>query len=336
MKKIYLEVKVVANNEVRNVAFAKGINRAINLGNVEKILAMMKVKGYRKAEMVQVVKAEDVITTGDIRLVDINGQDINPEDAAKYFLVLDGQHRTIAASLYNEWAAENGEEAINVPAIEVELQGNETIAEYINEINITKKEWTTPDYVRGAANINPDNEFLQRYNELIKSEKNPDGYPISTLNLIFCGNNNAISKSDFSLLCSGKDEKGKKVKKVKKPIIPAYNMEIGNKFIQICKDKGFDDKDIAKRYLSNQFNNIKTITGDVKEAVKIFQSITQNDKAAMFNTHGNLDENLVMEQFEKIRERYNRPTTVISIKDSKEVTANDDTEDIPYLEAEEV
>ena len=331
MKKIYLEVKVVANNEVRNVAFAKGINRAINLGNVEKILAMMKVKGYRKAEMVQVVKAEDVITTGDIRLVDINGQDINPEDAAKYFLVLDGQHRTIAASLYNEWAAENGEEAINVPAIEVELQGNETIAEYINEINITKKEWTTPDYVRGAANINPDNEFLQRYNELIKSEKNPDGYP--TLNLIFCGNNNAISKSDFSLLCSGKDEKGKKVKK---PIIPAYNMEIGNKFIQICKDKGFDDKDIAKRYLSNQFNNIKTITGDVKEAVKIFQSITQNDKAAMFNTHGNLDENLVMEQFEKIRERYNRPTTVISIKDSKEVTANDDTEDIPYLEAEEV
>ncbi|WP_278716907.1 hypothetical protein [Bacteroides caecimuris] len=333
MKKIYLEVKIVANNEVRNVAFAKGINRAINLGNVEKILAMMKVKGYRKAEMVQVVKAEDVITTGDIRLVDINGQDINPEDAAKYFLVLDGQHRTIAASLYNEWAAENGEEAINVPAIEVELQGNETIAEYINEINITKKEWTTPDYVRGAANINPDNEFLQRYNELIKSEKNPDGYPISTLNLIFCGNNNAISKSDFSLLCSGKDEKGKKVKK---PIIPAYNMEIGNKFIQICKDKGFDDKDIAKRYLSNQFNNIKTITGDVKEAVKIFQSITQNDKATMFNTHGNLDENLVMEQFEKIRERYNRPTTVISIKDSKEVTANDDTEDIPYLEAEEV
>ena len=333
MKKIYLEVKVVANNEVRNVAFAKGINRAINLGNVEKILAMMKVKGYRKAEQIQVIKAEDVIKTGDISLVDINGQDIKPEDAAKYFLVLDGQHRVIAAALYNEWAAENGKETIDVPAIEVELQGNETIAEYINEINITKKEWTTPDYVRGAANINPDSEFLQRYNELIKSEKNPDGYPISTLNLIFCGNNNAISKSDFSLLCSGKDEKGKKVKK---PIIPAYNMEIGNKFIQICKDKGFDDKDIAKRYLSNQFNNIKTITGDVKEAVKIFQSITQNDKAAMFNTHGNLDENLVMEQFEKIRERYNRPTTVISIKDSKEVTANDDTEDIPYLEAEEV
>ena len=246
-------------------------------------------------------------------------------------LVLDGQHRVIAAALYNEWAAENGKETIDVPAIEVELQGNETIAEYINEINITKKEWTTPDYVRGAANINPDSEFLQRYNELIKSEKNPDGYPISTLNLIFCGNNNAISKSDFSLLCSGKDEKGKKVKK---PIIPAYNMEIGNKFIQICKDKGFDDKDIAKRHLIQQFNNIKTTAGDANEAIKIFQTITQNDKAAMFNTHGNLDESLVMEQFKKIRERNGNP--IIIPVEGTGTASTDADEDIPYLEAEEV
>ena len=112
MKKIYLQINIVANNEVRNIAFAKGINRSINLGNVEKILAMMKVKGYRKAEQIQVIKAEDVIKTGDISLVDINGQDIKPEDAAKYFLVLDGQHRVIAAALYNEWAAENGKETI--------------------------------------------------------------------------------------------------------------------------------------------------------------------------------------------------------------------------------
>ena len=71
MKKIFLDVKVVANNEVRNVAFAQGINRTINLGNVEKILAIMKVKGYRQAEMVQVIKAEEAIKTGDITLVDI-------------------------------------------------------------------------------------------------------------------------------------------------------------------------------------------------------------------------------------------------------------------------
>lgn len=336
MKKIYLDVKVVANNEVRNVAFAQGINRTINLNNVEKILAIMKVKGYRKAEMVQVIKAEEAIKTGDIVLVDINGKEIAPSETANYFLVVDGQHRTVATSLYNEWARANKQNEIVVPAIIVELQ-DETIAEYINDINITKKEWGTPDYVRGAANINPENEFLKRYNELIKSENNPNGYPISTLNLIFCGSNNAISKNDFSLLCSGKEEKGKKTKK---PIIPAHNMEVGNKFIKICKDKGFKDADIAKRYLITEFNNIKTTTSSVDEAYKIFQSITTNDKTAMFNSNGNLDENLVISQFEKIKKRHNakqanKTTIVIQPSSTKEEMTDEATEDIPYAEVEE-
>lgn len=336
MKKIYLDVKIVANNEVRNVAFAQGINRTINLGNVEKILAIMKVKGYRKAEMVQVIKAEEAIKTGDITLIDINGLEIAPTEAANYFLVVDGQHRTVAASLYNEWAGANKQNEIVVPAIIVELQ-DETIAEYINDINITKKEWGTPDYVRGAANINPENEFLGRYNELIKSENNPNGYPISTLNLIFCGSNNAISKNDFSLLCSGKEEKGKKTKR---SIIPAHNMEVGNKFIKICKDKGFKDADIAKRYLITEFNSIKTTTSSVDEAYRIFQSITPNDKAAMFNSNGNLDENLVILQFEKIKKRYNakqvnKTTAVIQPSSEEKEIADEGTEAIPYVEVEE-
>lgn len=302
MKKIYLEVKITVNGETKNVAFAKGVNRTINLDNVRKILAMMKIKGYRKAEMIQVVKAEEAIANGDITLVDINGTEIKSDDAAMYYLVLDGQHRVVAASLYNEWAKENKKEAIKVPAVIVELQADETIAEYINEINITKKEWTAPDYVRGAANVNPENELLQRYNELIKSEKNPSGYSLATLNLIFCGTNNAMSKSDFALLCSGKEEKGKKVKRA---IIPAYNLEVGNMFIQICKDKGFEDKDIAKRYLIGEFNGIKTSTASVDKAFEAFNTITENDKVAMFNEKKNLDEVLVNEQFRLIKERVN-------------------------------
>lgn len=98
MKKIYLDVKVVADNKVRKVAFAQGINRTINLGNVEKILAIMKIKGYRKAEMVQVIKAEEAIKTGDITLVDINGKEIDLSEAANYFLIVDGQHRVVATS----------------------------------------------------------------------------------------------------------------------------------------------------------------------------------------------------------------------------------------------
>lgn len=48
MKKIYLDVKVVANNEVRNVAFAQGINRTINLNNVEKDFSHNESQGLQK------------------------------------------------------------------------------------------------------------------------------------------------------------------------------------------------------------------------------------------------------------------------------------------------
>ena len=117
-------------------------------------------------------------------------------------------------------------------------------------------------------------------------------------------------------------------------------MEVGNKFIRICKDKGFKDADIAKRYLITEFNNIKTITSSVDEACKIFQSITPNDRAAMFNSNGNLDENLVILQFEKIKKRHNakqanKATIVIQPSSTKEEMTDETTEDIPYAEVEE-
>ena len=54
----------------------------------------------------------------------------------------------------------------------------------------------------------------------------------------------------------------------------------------------------------------------------------------MFNTHGNLDESLVMEQFKKIRERNGNP--IIIPVEGTGTASTDADEDIPYLEAEEV
>ena len=48
MKKIYLDVKVVANNEVRNVAFAQGINRTINLNNCREDFSHNESQGLQK------------------------------------------------------------------------------------------------------------------------------------------------------------------------------------------------------------------------------------------------------------------------------------------------
>ena len=298
MKKIiFFPTEVTVGNETRKAAFAKGINREVNFANVKKLLAEMEVKGYRKAEMVQVLKAEEVIGRDDIVLVGIDEKEISPEAANQYFLIIDGQHRFYAASMLNYELEEKGEPTIQVPGMLAELTGNETVAEYISAVNITKNPWKTNDYVRGAANVKQE-ELLTRYKELIKSDNNPNGIPLSTLNLIYCNNSKAISKTDLSQLCQGKDEKGRG----KNPIIPAYNIERGNRFMELCKEKGFTDKDISKRYLAERFSCFYNKGGE-QEAFRMFEGITPDDLKAMHNGKGKLMEENVVKQFELIERR---------------------------------
>ena len=238
-KENHFQVEVSVDNETRKVAFAKGINREVNFANVKKLLAVMGLKGYRKAEMVQVIRAENAIANGDIVLIDINGNEIGKDNANGYYLIIDGQHRVYAASMLNREREKHGEHIIQVPGILIELAENESIAEYISAVNITKMPWKTDDYVRGAANVKQE-ELLAKYKELIKSEDNPNGFPLSTLNIIYCNNPKAMNKTSLSLLCQGKDEKGRG--KVKKPIIPAHNIERGNRFITLCEEKGFSGR----------------------------------------------------------------------------------------------
>ena len=288
-------INAVENNEVRKAAFAKGINRDVNLANAKKIMADIKQHGYRQAEIIQVIPAEKVIGNGDLTLIDINKKPIKAESAKDYFLILDGQHRVIATSLFN---GENENAPIQVPAVIVELKDGETISEYITAINVTKMEWKPLDYVRGAANVEQ-GDLLTRYMELIKCEDNPDGFPLSTLNIIFCGNSKAINKTDLTLLCEGKTTKGTRVKK---DIIPPHNMERGNRFIELCRKKGFTMKDMSKRYLAEQFQNYRTEKND-EEAFRLFESISENDRQVMYLSNGKISEAKVMEQFSKIKER---------------------------------
>ena len=139
----------------------------MNFANVKKLLAEMEVKGYRKAEMVQVLKAEEVIGRDDIVLVGIDEKEISPEAANQYFLIIDGQHRFYAASMLNYELEEKGEPTIQVPGMLAELTGNETVAEYISAVNITKNPWKTNDYVRGAANVKQE-ELLTRLHDEIQ------------------------------------------------------------------------------------------------------------------------------------------------------------------------
>ena len=294
-------VSVNANGETRKIAFAKDINRCVNSDNVKAIFENMKIKGYKGAELIQVIPAEVALRNeGNISLVSLTGETIPLESTHEYFLVLDGQHRVCATALYNQHLEMQGiEETVVIPAVMVELKENETIAEYINEINITKRQWRIDDYVRGAAHAYAENELLQRYNTLLKRDNNKNGYPLSTLNLIYCSDAKALSMSDFSKLCAKTQFKGRGGKT---PVMPSFNIDRGDKYIALCREKGFSPADIAKRYLIRQFNNI-IVEESYEKAMEVFLAITEKDVKEMKNHRGNLDEELVYKQITQIRNR---------------------------------
>jgi len=291
----YLEVaiKIVATNETRNPASAD-FNRDVNHSNAIKIFEKMKIHGYRDSLPIQVICAEK---SGLNNLVDFEGTQILESDFKNYFLVIDGQHRTKAVSMYNKWLKEKNEPEIEVPAIFADIEVGESIVSYINEINSTLSEWKKEDFLVGAANVNTHIPLLQRYKELIKKPTNLSGIPLSTLNKIYC-NSSGLTKQDFVLLCYGEKTKGK----ANKAIIPAHDIATGNKFLELCKKASFKDSEIAKRYLASAFNDLITAF-DKSFAIRVFEQITEDDAAAMLNKSSHLDEEKVTAQIKVVKER---------------------------------
>jgi hypothetical protein len=254
--KKFNDVLIQVNNvdEQRLPAFAY-FNRDINLKHVSLISDNMKKKGYRETCPIIVIKAEDAVNYGIDKLYDLKRDLIQIDDFNSYYLVIEGQHRTYAVSEYNDWLSGQNLDSIEIPAVFAGIKEGESIAEYLNEINATQKEWTKEDYLKGAANLHSDEELLQRYKELIKTDSNPAGFSLSTLNLIFCRNANAINKAGFITLCSGIKNR----KKGNAQIIPDGDIETGNEFIKICQAAGFTQTEISKRYIISEFNKLSSI-----------------------------------------------------------------------------
>ena len=282
-------VVINVNGEKRMPAFA-GFNRELNLKHVQILVGRIKVKGYRKGEEIKVFKCEDAVKQGITNIRDIHGNPIT-EGYEKYDLVGDGQHRVFAVAEFNVWAAENNVEPIEVPAIEVELM-DETITEYISDINVTRKDWDAKNYLESAAELHPTIPLLQVYVEHLKK-----GYPITSLNKIYC-QGKRFGEADFKLLCFGEMFKGKDDSK---SVIPPHNIEDGNRYIDILKSKGFTDSEIGKRYIIDCFGDIR-INHTQGLAFEIIDSINPNDYSAMTKKDKLVEKNVV-ERFEFMKRR---------------------------------
>ncbi len=276
-------------------------NRKPSESNFKPLVENIKAKGYRDEMPIHVIKAEVASEHGVGKLYDIHNEEIPKEDYEKYFLVLLGTLRVSAVAIVNQSREKEKKKLLEIPAVEVPLKEEEMVSEYMSEMNSTQVEVQKTHYLKIAKNVHPDHPLLNRYCELIATKDNKDGISLSTLNQIFC-NARSITKKDLVLLAMGKTKKGKSAKD---DIIPSYDLELGDKFLDICENHiGFTKSDIKKRYLIKEFNKMRNSGGKEKMAIEIFHAIENEDIKAMRNKNGNLDEQLVIDHFDKMKHRY--------------------------------
>lgn len=292
-----VKISIVATNETRNAAFAV-INRDIVQPFAIEVKKSIEKWGYFEGEEILVIGADDE-KCKNIKIVDINGLEITDEERHNYFVIVEGQHRTFAVGLFNYENIENPEKQITVPATLAKLRENETFSERVDTINRNKLLWGTPDYVRSAANLKPENDLLQFYTKNIKTKTNPDGFPISVLNWMCTASKDSLSKKDFSDLCSGKKIKGRD----KRNIIPSHDIGKAELFIETCLKAGFEISHINKRYIIQHFRELEFKLGSHSEAIKVLAKFDKND-VQYVKKGSTLDEDKLREKFEEVKNRY--------------------------------
>ena len=218
------------------VAFVKN-NRPINHKKVDGFITVIAKGKYEKAFPIIVASAKELIENG-YRVVDVEGNEIKVEDANKYIVILDGQHRTLAFL----------ESSITSPQVvpNTHIRKGNNIGEYLVDINDVGTSWNQQDRFAVAALVS-DNELAQNIAERIDEKFNP---------------------TTASLIYTGKKISGKEVKKLLRgeewtlPEGAKTNIERGNKFIQLCKEAGIEVKFITKRYFITGFNAYAESNGE--------------------------------------------------------------------------
>ena len=151
---MYYEVHI--NEKVKKVAFVDG-NRAINPNNVAKHVESLKEFEKNLVPLLYV----DALDIKERNLYDaITNVQVPHEDYANYIVVLDGQHRYMAAC---ELANSDEAEGFTLDALKwekVELNGK-SFEDILIEVNTRTQPWKGSDYINGCILHDPNNEVLR-------------------------------------------------------------------------------------------------------------------------------------------------------------------------------
>ena len=210
------------------VAFVKN-NRPIDHKKVDGFIAIISKRKYEKAYPIIVASARELIENG-YQVIDIEGNEVNIEDADDYIVILDGQHRTLA---FLEFYITDPKVVPNT-----HIREGKKIGEYLVDINNVGTSWNQRDRFAVAALITND-ELAHEIAERIDEGFNP-----TTASLIYTGAK--ISGTQVNKLLRGE--------KWTLPEGAKLDIQRGKRFVQLCKEASIGVKFITKRYFITGFN----------------------------------------------------------------------------------
>ena len=234
----------------KKIAFVKN-NRPVNSKKVDGFIALIANNKYEKAYPIIVVEASKLIEAG-YTVTDIKGNKLTAEEAADYFVILDGQHRSTAfAKLF---ATGKYTEAIpNVYVRDVENTG-----EYLVDINNVGSSWDKKDRLV-VASLTTKEELFQNVATLLNEGFNP-----STAILIYTGKN--LSDRQVNKALQGEE--------ITLPKDAEIDIARGDKFINLCKAASISVTFLTKRYFIKGFNSYAKVHGE-EQAFKALDKLKQ-------------------------------------------------------------
>lgn len=224
----------------KKIAFVKN-NRPVDSKKVDGFIALIANGKYEKAFPIIVVEAKKLIEAG-FTVTDIKGNELTIEEAADYFVILDGQHRSTAFAKL----AATGKYQQAIP--NVYIRDIENVGEYLVDINNVGSSWDKKDRLV-VASLTTEEVLFQSVATLLN-----EGFNASTAILIYTGKN--LSDRQVNKALQGEE--------ITIPKDAKIDIEKGDKFINLCKAAKIGVSFITKRYFIKGFNSYAKINSEEK------------------------------------------------------------------------
>lgn len=259
-------------HESKVVAFVKG-NRNVSRKNISSKKRTLKDYHGNMTPLLYVdgIKA---ISDGCTLFNPETQKDIPNSEAGNCIVILDGQHRYMAALESNL--------DLNNIIVYKDFTGAST-KELLSVTNTDSFSWNGGDVIKGASLFSPENKLAQFASELVDL-----GYSHSTIGHILCFAGGKLTKTHYSRIMRGEK------------IEVEYNVERAQNFLDSAR-KVFDDKFIKMRYLisaiAHQTNNKSN--GDYAKWLTALEKFDEDDKKSIREATSDCKNIVIKEALEK-------------------------------------